>query len=425
MVLIRRAGQRRWVAAALVAALVAGCSSPTPQDTQAPEPSAPLQASSRPTADATLPSSSAPASSATPLAFSNYPSLPPLGAIRSVTWKVKKSEEIQINHFDSEGPLVVFSRADPADYGAVYLTDLAAGTSRVIYRSPAKREIWFPAITGNRIVWLEFFYPTDAAHPAQHWWLKTLDLGTGRTRTLADAENPTFDPHSPGFGGYLSAHDDRVVYGLGKDDKWTLIVRSLETGKVERRIPLARPFVDAAVTKANVAWTEGTPNPDTDSVRDMRLMVATAKGAKPLELARYAYWVFMDGDRVVWLADEETDRSGGGPPTAPRIFSSTISNPLETPLSRPVDGNPTLMVHRPDLGDGMVVWWEDQRKPTGTDFDSHLIVWDEATGKAFILEEKRAAQYASVAGGWITWMDSDHPPVVKGIPISEIRKPGP
>jgi hypothetical protein len=409
------------VATILVATLLAACSSPLPTSRSGPAVTSTPNNTGSPGASA-APQESGPIDQPTPVP--NYPEGEVPASLRRVDTQGASPTQPQVNRFLSEGPLAIFTRSDPPEYGSIYLVDLQRGTTQTAYRGPAKTEVWYPGMSDRRIAWLEYRYPTDAAHPADHWWLKVLDLRTGKVRVLAHAPNPSFDSSSPGFAALLSMDAERVAYGLVKDGRWSVVVRNI-AGSLERSIQLEGTPVDLAISGPSVVWTEGVPNLDTDSMTQMKLRLSTDDVPAPATIARFAYYLALDGRRLVWLADEAADRNGGGPPMAPRIFATLLGAPSGQPISRPSDFRPTQLVHRPTVGDGIAAWWEEQQTPDSQALNIRLTIWQASTGRVFSIPTEGEGIHVSVRGGWLTWLtfNGDRFPAVYGVPISELRSP--
>jgi hypothetical protein len=149
-------------------------------------------------------------------------------------------------------------------------------------------------------------------------------------------------------------------------------------------------------------------------------------GHEPALIARSAYYVGLDGGRVIWVSDAKADAAGSGPPVEPQIVMAGLDGRDLVSVSRLADQHPTVRNYgHPAAGGGPVAWWEDETNLEGTALVTLFVVWSATSGKASILPTPGSGVAESCAGNWLVWIeDSDVPsPVVRGLPMGALSAP--
>lgn len=363
----------------------------------------------------------------------------PENVIRSV---VMPSEFMQAHRMRSDGPFAVLDELGPPSSGhgqGIWLVDLTAGTARVIATASGSDVAWAPDISGRRIVWTEWHYANVAAWSGTlAWRVMALDLDAGGPTIVAHGTNARLD-YNNGRGGLQAApplaqvDGNLIAYtledtGPGRPQGWKIVIRSLADGAVERTVPTKQAIYSLALANDSVAWSEGLLDLPGSFTYAARLMVSTPEHPRPREVAKDAFEVLLDSDRLSWIGDPIASQKGIGLAQHPRLFTAVLDDLRADPVSAPADGIIEKGAYWPAAGDGFITWADDQdtgpdRHPDPT--GDHLVVWDQRSDQAVQLEPTAGMILSGVGGGWLTWYDDWRSPriIVAGIPIASAGLP--
>jgi len=431
----RRALKRRNLAMAALAAAIAisGCGSdlrsPPAGPPGSPDRSIPSVSSgfSSPSAG----TSSPPGSPATAYSIVELP----VDKVRTVRLPDGPYGPIQAHRMAGSGPLLVF---DEIGYGddthtlgrRIWLADLETETLRTIALAAAGDAAWTPAISGDNVVWVEWRYADQTnLKGSLTWRIMTLDLRDGKPRPLVSGVSRRLEG-GQGVPPPVQIDGDRLAYAVEDPTPerplgWKIVLRSLRSGRIEREVRTALSIYSLGLSGTTIAYSEGFVDQALNFKYRTDLMVSAADHPAPIELAKDAFEVAVDGHRIAWVSDPQPSQEQSGLAMHPRILTATLEDLAPVAISHEPDSNPTRGAYWPAAGDGLISWADDQVGATGPNRGRLLVVWSEKSGAAVQLEPAHT-NISALTEGWLLWYDdtdADHGIVVHGIRLTDVPLP--
>ncbi len=308
---------------------------------------------------------------------------------------------------------------------SIYLLDLESGAVEPIATAAGGDAAWTPRISGDYVAWVEWHYADNTVlRGALTWRIVAMDLRDRHSWTVASAVNTRLEGGA-GVPPALDVSGSQIAYAVESPTPdrpwgWTILVRTLPSNELVRRIETAEDLYALALSDGAVAYSEGLVDTQLSFKYKTRLMVSTVAQPSPRRVAADAFELAMDGPRLAWVDDRAASQGGIGLAQYPRIYSTLLGDPSPEPLSAPPDGVSVRSSSWPSAGDGLVAWSDNQDTPArGQPVGAHLVVWSAATGRATQLEPTAGMILSAVGQGWLVWYDDRGLPdtYFAGLPI--------
>ena len=331
---------------------------------------------------------------------------------------------------DGYGPRMVFVERDgrgPLRGQQVFIVDLDAGEWRPL--NELRRDVITldPRISGDDVVWTA---DRDIGRTGKvAWEIVHHDLSTGVTEVIDQGTNTRLEDGSANTPA-LDLDDGLVAYAIESPTPdrpwgWTIVIRRLADGAVERRIDTQYSLWDITLDDGNVMYTEGPIEEDV-AAGDAGVKLSTIEHPSPVPVAGSGWDLALDGQRLVWSRVPDT-----GAYDTMMVLTATVDDmtPIVLSGARQDDFSGRFAT----AGDGLVAWNESR------EFWDELATWDSSSDRAVRVvgydnyelgtDFRTTTNFlASAQGGWLTWTNSLHlstPPIslqmFSGVPIDLLR----
>jgi hypothetical protein len=302
---------------------------------------------------------------------------------------------------------VYFTALDAAHSGAVWVTDLAAGTTAKLVEAP-DREFVSLDLSADQLVWSEAWHE-DAASVLKttRWQVRALALSDlSATPTVLASGGLARD------GTVLSvvrAGGSEVVLALAdRSGAWTFRVLDARDGHPVRTVAASAPaYYMVDVAGGRLVWTQGESNPNGAFCKS-ELMLSV--GSAPRPLASGAVVVSAGGDVVAWLSDPTSSAQCSGLMEHPRsMYGSLTGTWAPTAAGSPADGSPNLGDTDQQTNGAQVSWTEKRdygASPSGASrSDVVTVLRGVRSGRTYELLDSRGAFAGTALGSdWVAWV---------------------
>ena len=298
--------------------------------------------------------------------------------------------------------------------------DLATGTTTTVAALEAGHSIASLSVTPDRLVWVETWRSGPGTNcngaipccPGQgqplQWQVVAFDPASQVRQVFASGTNTRIavqeecaDVNPP----VLAAEADLVAYTLEATTPTApfgneIVVRSLAAGSVVRSVKTAG-FVSWLGLSGTALVYRDTLGAQLDggTVQDARLMLATRDDQVPNLVDDHAWSAAVDGDALVWGRTDATDAS---------IWSMSIGTGVRIPVPGP---STSSFQHQGDPGswwvslNGSYAAWVSSGSVNGGAQAAIPFLWiaGESTAQLVILPTAINGLFAS--DGWLIWED--------------------
>jgi hypothetical protein len=322
---------------------------------------------------------------------------------------------------DADGPMVVLdTSASSSAHLGITLVNLAAETQQVLYTPPADWQSTLPAISGDKVAWVDW-QCTDQTCDNESWRVLVSGLTPGTQHALASGTSPA----QP----LVDLDGNELVYNVpepqaGAPFASRIHVLDPTTGTTLRSITSELGIYQLAISDGNVAYVEGEVDTSGGFVHHTRLMLWRADATTAVKVADDAFEVSFADGRLAWIRDRESSQLPAGNPLSPQVYSASLD--ALTPQAVGVDphSNPIETTEEwPTTAAGLVAWGSEQVNPSVPEaaVGDRLALWNASTGQSVQLDLPHGITFPLLSDTWLVWLDG-RPDLygVEGIPLSAL-----
>jgi hypothetical protein len=291
--------------------------------------------------------------------------------------------------------------------------------------------------TPARLFWVEIWYDRAPNNEdtggdpfgglPQHWQVVSLDLADRARSVVASGTNHRVAVGMEGAAinpPVLAVDGDRVAYTVeatapDAPNANEIVLRSLADGSVIRRVTTKGlvPWIGLAGNAMAYREALGT-DLDGMTVRDARLMIAAtdARSFEPVD--DHVGSAAITADRLVWGRIDATDGSAW---TRPLLGGSPVQIAGPTDVGFRSTDEPGIFQIS---ASGGFASWLAVGTVNGSDSSFVPFIWASGDPAARLLVPSSPIDTISVSGDWLTWNQSDDPPLLRGATLTEVAALG-
>ena len=299
----------------------------------------------------------------------------------------------------------------------IELLDLEHQTTTELFRTRRNERILSLDMNGDTVVWAVGKYDRNSRRvPCDiggglTWRIVAHTISTGSEAEIASGRHVAVIGCAA-WAPTVAVDSEFVAYAQETSEPgvWEIVVRSLTSGEVARRITSDRVVADIDLDEMDVAYVNGVPNDPSNPYFELsrrRLLLSVAPQPESTLVVRDPSWsVSFAGGRMAWATNRDSSSGQRWTATTEDLTHVRISDTAER-------------VSSPRTSGSLVTFGKF------SDTESVGQIWDERTNAIYELAPDIWMEGLFSDGGWLVWygdrnVNGDLIPLVQGLPLAEV-----